>query len=371
MRELGRPRARGAPLTLGNVGRVDYAAEVTKGRFDNPVQAALTGLKDLFGRQALAARLTDDVRLDGRTCLITGASSGLGLAVAAQLAERGGRVLMACRSGVPDKGEWVKRRAGHSDVEMLQVDLSDLAQVHRLADTLRDRGERLDVVVENAGVASPRARRTPQGLEAMFVTNFLAKFLLMQRLLQDGTLRNQAFAGQPPGPVGRVIVISSDSHQGASAIDWEDFGRYREFGVNGAINNYSYFKLILNTWATELSRRLNTTEAVDVSVNVMCPGPVDTNIVRDAPLLLRGFLRGVFKVFFRTPEVAARPVIYLSAHEDLEATTNRYLHMFNPKRMDPKCYDAEAGATLWARSEALLREAGAAPSSMSAPGGLD
>lgn len=328
------------------------------GRFSNPVEAALTGLKDLFGRQALAERLTDDLRLEGQTCLVTGASSGLGLAVATQLAQRGARVLMACRSGVPERGLEVQAASGNPAVEMLQVDLSDLAQVHRLADTLRDRGERIDVVVENAGVASPRARRSPQGLEAMFVTNYVAKFLLLQRLLCDGTIRNQAFAGQPAGPVARIIVVSSDSHQGASAIDWADFGRYREFGVNGAIHNYSYFKLVLNTWATELSRRLNPDGALDVSVNVMCPGPVDTNIVRDAPALLRGFLRGVFKVFFRSPEVAARPVIYMAASPDLAGDTNRYLHMFNPKRMDPKCYDPAAGAELWARTEALLASVG-------------
>ncbi|MCA9549293.1 MAG: SDR family NAD(P)-dependent oxidoreductase [Myxococcales bacterium] len=330
-----------------------------RGRFDNPVEAALTGLKDLFGRQALAERLTDDLRLEGRTCLVTGASSGLGLAVATQLAQRGARVLMACRSGIPERGEQVKAASGNGAVEMLQVDLSDLEQVHRLADTLRDRGERLDVVVENAGVAAPRARRSAQGLEAMFVTNYLAKFLLLQRLLHDGTLRNQAFAGQEAGAVARVIVISSDSHQGAAAIDWEDFGRYREFGVNGAIHNYSYFKLILNTWATELSRRVNpSVGAVDVSINVMCPGPVDTNIVRDAPVLLRGFLRGVFKVFFRSPEVAARPVILMAASPDFEGSTNRYLHMFNPKRMDEKCYDGAAGAELWRRSEALVASVG-------------
>lgn len=148
-----------------------------------------------------------------------------------------------------------------------------------------------------------------------------------------------------------MILVSSDSHQGASAIDWPGFGRYAEFGVNGAINSYSYFKLILNTFGAELARRF---EASDVGVHVMCPGPVDTNIVRDAPLALRLLLRGVFKVFFRSPEVAARPVAYIAGSADFEDQTGRYLHMFRDKRMDAKCYDPEQGARLWDRTVELL-----------------
>ena len=207
---------------------------MSHGRFQNPVQAALAGVKDLFGRQALAEALTDDLRLDGRTCLVTGASSGLGFAVAVQLAQRGGRVLTVSRSGIPEKGEEIRRLSGSDAVEMLRADLSDLDQVHALADTLRERGERIDVLVDNAGVATPRARKTAQGLDAMFVTNYLAKLVLSHRLLSDGTLRNTTFADAPRGaaPLPRIILVSSDSHRGASAIDWEEFGRYRDYGVN-------------------------------------------------------------------------------------------------------------------------------------------
>lgn len=329
---------------------------MSHGRFKNPVEAVMAGVWDRTRGQSLEAAFTDDVRLDGKTCLVTGASSGLGFAVAVLLAQRGARVLMACRSGVPEKGEQVKALSGSDKIEMLQVDLSDLDQVHRLADELKARGETLDVVVENAGVASPQAKKTPQGLEAMFVTNYVAKFVLLQRLLEDGTIRNQTYAQRPPeaGRRPRILFISSDSHQGASAIDWEAFGKFRDFGVNGAINNYSYFKLVMNTYAAELGRRLDGPGGPDVAVHVMCPGPVNTNIVRDAPLVLRAFLRTVFKLFFRAPDVAARPVGYMCGAEDFGDQTGRYLHMFNEKRMDPKCYDAEEAARLWQQTEALL-----------------
>lgn len=336
---------------------------MSHGRFQNPIEAALTGVKDLFGRQELEGELTDDLRLDGLTCLVTGASSGLGFAVATQLAQRGGRILTVSRSGIPQKGEEIKRLSGSEMVEMFQADLSDLKQVHQLADTLRDRAERIDVLVDNAGVATPRARKTAQGLDAMFVTNFLSKLLLANRLLRDGTIRNETFAKASRGdaPVPRILFVSSDSHRGASAIDWDEFGTYVDYGVNKGINNYSYFKLILNTFGCELARRLAPGGVIDVPVHVMCPGPVNSDIVRDAPPLLKAFLKLLFKVAFRAPEVAARPAVYACTSPEFESETNRYLHMFNPKRMDEKCYDKAEGARLWERSIALLREVDAWP----------
>lgn len=334
---------------------------MSHGRFQNPVQAALTGVKDLFGRQELEGELRDDMRLDGRTCLVTGASSGLGFAAAVQLAQRGARVITVSRSGIPEKGEEIKRLSGSAALEMLRADLSDLGDVHALADLLRDRGERIDVLVDNAGIATPRARKTAQGLDAMFVTNYLAKFVLAHRLLCDGTIRNTTFADAPRGeaPLPRIVLVSSDSHRGASAIDWDEFGVYADHGVNKGIHNYSYFKLVLNTFGAELARRLAPQGEIDVAVHVLCPGPVNSEIVRDAPLWLRTILKGIFSVAFRSPEVAARPVAYLCTAPEFERETGRYLHMFIPKRMDEKCYDEAEGARLWQRSVELCEKVGA------------
>jgi NAD(P)-dependent dehydrogenase (short-subunit alcohol dehydrogenase family) len=336
---------------------------MSHGRFQNPLQAAFTGLRDRFGPQLLAARLTEDLRADGRTCLVTGASSGLGLAIATELARRGGRVLMVSRSRIPEAGDEVRRASGSALVEQFQADLSDLQQVHAFADVLRDRGERLDVVVDNAGIATPRARRTAQGLDAMFVTNYLAKLLLANRLLRDGTVPNETFAGNAQGnrPRPRFLYVSSDSHRGASAIDWDELGKYYEHGVNKGIHNYSYFKLVLNTFAIALSRRLAPGGRLDVAVHVMCPGPVDTEIARDAPPALHLALKAMFKLFFRQPAVAAGPAVYMAVDPGHGERTGQYLHMWNPKRMDAKCYDAAAGARLWEHSVALLREHDAWP----------
>jgi hypothetical protein len=197
----------------------------------------------------------------------------------------------------------------------------------------------------------------------MFVTNFLSKFLLANRLLRDGTIRNISFAEAPRGdaPVPRILFVSSDSHRGASAIDWQEFGRYVDYGVNKGIHNYSYFKLVLNTFGCELARRLAPGGEIDVPTHVMCPGPVNSEIARDAPTALRVFLKLLFRLAFRAPAVAARPAVYACVSPAFERETNRYLHMFNPKRMDEKCYDAAVGAKLWDRSIALCSEVGAWP----------
>jgi len=117
--------------------------------------------------------LADSVRIDGKTCLVTGANSGVGKAVAIDLARRGGHVLMACRSGHPDAGDYVKAASGSDQVEMLRVDLSDMLSVHRLCDALRDRETKIDIGVLNAGLMPRRARRTAQGGEGHVVVHSL------------------------------------------------------------------------------------------------------------------------------------------------------------------------------------------------------
>lgn len=125
--------------------------------------------------------LPASVRIDGKTCLVTGANSGVGKAVAIDLAKRGGHVLMACRSGHPEAGEEVRAASGSDRVEMLRVDLSDMNSVHQLCDELSDRETTIDIAVLNAGVVPRRARRTPQGFELMFAVHFLANRVLVDR----------------------------------------------------------------------------------------------------------------------------------------------------------------------------------------------
>lgn len=316
---------------------------MSHGRFRNPVSASLAGVVDFFRKQELASHLSDADRLDGKTCLVTGANRGLGYAIASELASRGGRVIMACRSGIPEAGDAIKAATGARDIEMIQVDLADMASITHFCEELETRQIRLDVLVLNAGITPPHSRQSPQGQDVMFMVNYLANFILCNRLIKAGVVGGG-------NSIPRIIFISSDSHQGASALDFEEFGRYTAYGVSKAINNYSYFKLMLNTFASFLSHQINTHEQPQISINVICPGPVNTDIIREAPLILRAIMRVIFGLFFQAPAKAARPVAYLAASAEMADTSNIYLAMFNRKDMDPKCYDLAEGGRLWEAS---------------------
>jgi len=322
---------------------------MAEGRFTNPVVASLAGVKDFFAKQELASRFSEKDRADGKTVLITGANSGLGFALALAFAKRGARVIMAGRSKIPEAGNQVKKLAGSDLVEMQYLDLSKIDSIHSFVQTLADQAIHIDICILNAATALPGSRLTASGQDEMFLVNYLSNVILSQLMLSKSVLKLSETA-----VTSKIIFISSDSHQGATYIDYEEFGTYFKYGVSKGISNYSYFKLVLNTYATELSRRINK-DGLKASINVICPGPVASNIVKEAPWLLRMTLKGIFRIVFKSPNKAARPVVYMALSPDYEGTTNEYLHMFNPKKMDPKVYEPEEGEKLWDRSMDLLK----------------
>ena len=322
---------------------------MAEGRFTNPVVASLAGVKDFFAKQELASRYSEKDRADGKTVLITGANSGLGFALAVEFANRGARVIMAGRSKIPEAGNRVKKLSGSETVEMHYLDLSKIETIHGFVQTLVKEEIQIDICLLNAATALPGSRKTASGQDEMFLVNYLSNVILTQLLLSKSVV-----ALKKTGRVSKMIFISSDSHQGATYIDYNEFGRYFEYGVSKGISNYSYFKLVLNTYASELSRRINKA-STQLSINVICPGPVASNIVKEAPWLLRMTLKGIFRIVFKSPPKAARPVVYMALSPDYKGTTNEYLHMFNPKKMDPKVYEIQEGEKLWNRSGDLLK----------------
>ncbi len=322
------------------------------GRFDNPVVAAMAGIKDFFRKQDLADKYDDSIRLDGKTCLITGANSGLGFGVAVEMARRGATVIMAGRSAIPEAGEKVKRMSGSTHVRMEYVDLSKLETIHQLADRLAESGVHIDRLILNAGVALPKARKLDNGQEEMFFVNYLSNFILVNLLLDKGVLRPLDGVSNDPDEADRVIFISSDSHQGSSEVDYDEFGKYVPYGVSKGISYYSYYKLVMNTMATELSRRINK-DGLVMPIHVMCPGPVNSKITKEGPAWLQGVLGVIFYLFFKDPLKAAWPVVYMASAPEYGNRTNEYLHMFNVKRMDEKVYGEEAGSKLWRETQKL------------------
>jgi len=320
-----------------------------RNNYKNPVSATLEGISAIFKKQEKVGTLSDSDRLDGMTAFVDGASSGLGLAAAVQLAARGARVIMACRSGIPQKGEEVKRRTGSRNIDMVYVDYRDARSVIRLIDTVKEKFSPIDIAVVNAAMVPRQSRKTPQGLEEMFMVNYLSKFMLL-----NGLLEKQCFwldgATNP-----RIVVVSSESHRHPQAFDWEGFGIFKDYGMQKTVEYYGYYKLLLTTYVSELSHRINANGSPPISVFSLCPGPVNSSIAREAPGIFQPLMKLIFAMFFKSPALAPEPVLYLACSKELEGKPFDYLFRMTRKEIDAKAADKENGKILWEKSEELVK----------------
>ncbi|MBL0310258.1 MAG: SDR family NAD(P)-dependent oxidoreductase [Bacteroidetes bacterium] len=323
-----------------------------KERYSNAFSATLSGIADLFRKQKNVVTLKEEDLLTGKNVLITGASSGLGFEASVQLAKRGAKVWMACRSGIPEKGKMVQNLSGSNQVEMLPVDLSDIDSIVKLVNTLKESSVKLDVVICNAAVVPLKSRKTKQGFEEMFMVNYLATYLFVRLLIENDLIHLDGTT------IPRIIFVSSESHRNPKEFDWNAFGKYQEYSAGQSVERYGYNKLLLTTFANELSNRLNPSDKIRCSVFALCPGPVNTNIAREAPAIFKPLLKLIFKIFFRSPKVAVQPLVYFACSPEVNGTTNRYLFLMSEKQVDIKASNRENGKRLWNLSEELLQQHG-------------
>ncbi len=289
-------------------------------------------------------------RLEGLTVLVTGASSGLGRAVATQVAALGARTLVAQRSRHAESVAAIADGSGNADVAAYPLDLADPASIAALAQRLADERVALDRVVLNAGIVPMSARRTDVGLDVMFHVNFLGNLMLVDALIDAGVLQ-PGEAGAPDVP--RVVVVGSESHRSAPPIDLDRFGEAEEYPTSKVVDHYGRSKLHLHTYATELARRYDTPEGPTLGVHHLCPGAVNSDIAREAPGWMKPLLRGVFSIFFQSPEKAARPVVWLAATPELRGETGCYLHMRKPSAPADTATDPQVGAAVWDKGHEL------------------
>ncbi len=319
--------------------------------------ALVTAVVDMVGKKdAAISGIDTSVRLDGQTALVTGANSGLGKAVAIDLARRGARVLLACRSRIPEAGDEIARASGSSAVEMLRVDLADLDSVVALTDELARRKQTIDLLVCNAGLMPGQPQRTRQGYDVMFGVHYLANHVLVRRLLASGVIPNDVYAtnGRRGTAIPRIVFVSSETHRSSQALDFEHLGKPVEYGLADAIQHYGSSKLAMTTLATSLAAKLVGANGPSVAVHCLCPGPVASGIARDAPAFLRPVIGPVMKTFFQSPEAAAAPVLYLAAAPELAGDTGWYMHLMRRKPPAPLAADAGHRTQLWERGETLL-----------------
>lgn len=287
--------------------------------------------------------------LQGRTAVVTGANTGIGRETARGLAQRGARVVLAVRDLA--KGEAAKQdiqaTTGRTDVEVMRLDLADLESVRTFAADAKARLDRLDVLVNNAGVWPTSRQQTKQGFELTFGTNHVGTFLLTQELLP--LLRQAARA--------RVVVLSSALHY-RGAIDWDDlmFER-RKYAATTA---YNQSKLANMLFVKALARRL---QGSGVTVNGVHPGVVATELARDYPKL---FVK-LFHLFLLTPAQGAQCSLFVATSPTLEGVSGEYFEKSKAKPAAKAAQDEAAQERLWELTEALLAGRPASASSAGGP----
>jgi retinol dehydrogenase-14 len=271
-----------------------------------------------------------------KTVLITGASSGIGFATSRQLAAGGARVVMVSRdlaSGATARDEIARIATGPQPL-FLPTDLSSQREIRSLSDELHNRFAHIDVLLNNAGTASPRRELTVDGLEMTFATNHLAPFLLTQLVLDLIVT----------APAGRVVTTTSESH--ARGLDFDNLQGERRYSFFSA---YASSKLANILFTYELARRLDGT---GVTANCFTPGPTATNFGRGAGGAM-GIMSGLVRLLGHSAKDGARTVVYIASAREVDGVTGQYFYHGRPSRSKPITYDATVAARLWSISESL------------------
>jgi len=271
--------------------------------------------------------------LSGRTFLITGANTGIGRATAADLAGRGGRVYLACRSAQKgrDAAAAIAAATGNEAVTFLPLDLADLASVRTCAEQFLARGEPLHVLINNGGLAGQRGI-TADGFELAFGVNHLGHFALTTALLD-------CLAASAPA---RVVNVSSDSHYQAKGIDFEAVQR-RTASVTG-MREYAVSKLSNVLFTQELARRVADR---GVTAYALHPGVVASDIWRRIPWPVRPLITRRMI----TTEEGARTSLYCATAPEVAQVSGRFYDDCRERKASAVATGELAG-TLWQRSEA-------------------
>jgi retinol dehydrogenase 12 len=277
--------------------------------------------------------------MDGRICLVTGATNGIGEATARGLLALGATVIVHGRDA--EKGrqtvEMLGAVRGREAVRFVQADLASFAQVQSLAEELHRSIPRLDVLVHNAGLAFARRTLTADGYEMTFAVNHLAPFLLTARL--RGLLERSSGA--------RIVVVASEAHRGAH-LDFDDLMLARRYDQ---LRAYSRSKLANLLFTRALARR---TAASALTCNALHPGVVRTGIFRQAPALLRGALATLGRLFLLSPEQGATTSVYLASSGEVAGRSGGYYIRCRPVEPSAAALDDAAAERLWDESARLV-----------------
>jgi NAD(P)-dependent dehydrogenase (short-subunit alcohol dehydrogenase family) len=277
--------------------------------------------------------------MQGKTVLITGANQGIGKAAAIALAAKGAHVVMVARNAEKGRAALAEvQAAGSGGAELILADFSSQEQVHRAAAEFRSRHQRLDVLLNNAGVFVPERHVTADGLEETFAVNHLGYFALTRALLDV----------LQATPEARIVNVSSEAHRNAKMV-WDDLQfertRYRGFKV------YGQSKLANVLFTYELARRL---EGTGVTANCLHPGVIASGFGQTYGGAVSMLVK-IARPFLLSAEEGAQTSVYLASSPEVAGVTGKYFSKCRPVKSNAVSYDVQSQQKLWSLSEQLVK----------------
>lgn len=280
----------------------------------------------------------------GKVVIITGGNSGIGLETAKNLAERGAKVIIACRSAYRARiaVEEIVKVTGNCNVRYEVLDLASLRSVREFCSKINKTEERLDVLINNAAAGGLGNRKTEDGLHIGMQVNYFSQFLLTRLLLP--LLKSSA--------PSRIINVSSVAHT-YGVMDFDNLNMEKYWSDYLV---YTNSKLYINMMSLELSRRLQNT---NVTVNCLHPGVAATNIFRNIKnSTIRNILLKSISFMFQDIWEASQTTVYLAVSPDLVNVSGRYFSNCQEKKPSELSRNSELAEKLWTASENLVNISG-------------
>ena len=282
-------------------------------------------------------------KLHGKTVIITGGNSGIGKETAVDLAKRGAKVIIGCRNlkRADVALEEIRQESGNTDVHLKEIDLSSLSSVNKFAKEIIANEERLDILINNAGIAFVEQNKTEDGFEMHFGVNHLGHFLLTNLLLD-------LIKKSTPS---RIITVSSRAYHVVKGINFDDINLKKEYS---SVSAYGHSKLANILFAYELNKRL---QGSGVSTFSLHPGIVVTNISRHLSMfkykMIEIIAKPIMDILFQDARKGAQTTICCAVEQNLERLSGQFFFNCKP---DLLTLSDNESKKLWEVSEKMVEK---------------
>ncbi|XP_059223834.1 retinol dehydrogenase 13-like [Stomoxys calcitrans] len=280
-------------------------------------------------------------RIDGKVVIVTGSSTGIGKEIALELAKRGGRIYMACHEfEICERArQEIIQLSGNANVFNCLLDLSSLQSVRNFVKNFKQQEDRLDILINNAGILATPYKLTEDGYEQQFAINHLGHFLLTNLLMDK--LENSA--------PSRIVVLSSASYI---------FGQIQKDDINSE-KSYNAFKAycsskLANILFTRKLAKILRSSNIKVDVNCLHPGPVQSDITKNNAILKVASALGS-KLLLRSTKMGAQTALYLALDPEVEGMSGGYYDRMSLAKLQRKAEDDEMADWLWEKSAEMVK----------------